>query len=79
VPVTTLDQELPDRDVLLMKVDVEGFECEVIAGGPRVLSRTKFLIIEAHTPEQRDAITGALGPGWQRSRLGPVDYLFSRQ
>jgi FkbM family methyltransferase len=79
VPVTTLDQELPGRDVLVMKMDVEGFECEVIAGASQVLARTKFLIIEAQTPEHRDAITRALGPGWTRSRLGPADYLFCRK
>jgi hypothetical protein len=73
-----LDQELPGRDILLMKMDVEGYECEVIAGAAQALARTQLLIIEAQTLEHRDAITQALGPGWQRRKLGPGDYLFSR-
>ena len=78
VEVSTLDQELAGRDILLMKMDVEGYECEVIAGATAVLARTKFLIIEAQTPEHREAITAALGAGWTRQKLGSSDYLFSR-
>jgi FkbM family methyltransferase len=78
VPVTTLDDELPDREILLIKMDVEGFECEVIGGASKVLSKTRFLIIEAQTIEHRDAITQALGAGWQRTKLGAGDYLFCR-
>lgn len=78
VEVTTLDQELVGRAVLLMKIDVEGFEEEVIAGAMKTLSRTKFLIIEAHNTARRDHLTSLLGPGWRRRKLGPSDYLFSR-
>ena len=38
VKVTTLDQSFTDANPKLMKIDVEGFETEVIAGGERVLS-----------------------------------------
>lgn len=78
VQTTTLDTILPDRPVTLMKVDVEGFECDVIAGGPRTLSRTRNLIIEAHTPEHLARITEALGAGWERRKLGSSDHLFFR-
>jgi FkbM family methyltransferase len=78
VEVTTLDQELKGRPVLVMKIDVEGFEEEVIAGGTETLSRTKFLIIEAHNTVRRDHLTSLLGPGWTRKKLGSSDYLFSR-
>ena len=78
VEVTTLDQELKGRSVLVMKIDVEGFEDEVIAGGTETLSRTKFLIIEAHDQSRRDQLTRLLGPGWRRQKLGSSDYLFSR-
>ncbi|MEI8288546.1 MAG: FkbM family methyltransferase [Verrucomicrobiota bacterium] len=78
VEVSTLDQELAGREILLMKMDVEGYECEVIAGATSVLARTNFLIIEAQTPEHREAITAALGSGWARQKLGSSDYLFSR-
>jgi FkbM family methyltransferase len=78
VEVTTLDQELKGRSVLLMKIDVEGFEEEVIAGASGTLSRTKFLIIEAHDAVRRDHLTRLLGPDWRRCKLGSSDYLFVR-
>jgi FkbM family methyltransferase len=78
VAVTTLDQELTGRPVLVMKIDVEGFEEEVIAGAKETLARTNFLIIEAHDAARRDHLTRVLGPGWRRRRLGASDYLFTR-
>jgi FkbM family methyltransferase len=78
VAMTTLDNELAGRDILLMKMDVEGYECEVIAGAARTLARTKFLIIEAQTDGHRDAITLALGDSWRRRKLTHCDYLFYR-
>jgi FkbM family methyltransferase len=78
VEVTTLDKELAGRNILLMKMDVEGYECEVIAGATQTLARTQFLIIEAQTIEHRNAITNALGLDWTRKKLGSSDYLFCR-
>ena len=78
VGVTTVDDELAGRAVLVMKIDVEGFEEEVIAGAQGTLSRTNFVIIEAHDVPRRDFLTRLLGPSWQRHRLGFSDYLFSR-
>jgi FkbM family methyltransferase len=78
VDVTTVDNELVGREVLVMKIDVEGFEEEVIAGAQKTLSRTKFVIIEAHDVPRRDLLTRLLGPGWKRHRVGVSDYLFSR-
>lgn len=76
VEVTTVDRELAGRSVLVMKIDVEGFEEEVIAGAQETLSRTKFVIIEAHDIPRRDLLTRLLGPSWRRHRLGVSDYLF---
>jgi FkbM family methyltransferase len=78
VEVTTLDRELKGQPVLVMKIDVEGFEDEVIAGATDTLSRTKFLIIEAQDTARRDHLTHLLGPGWRRRKLGSSDYLFTR-
>jgi FkbM family methyltransferase len=78
VAMTTLDKELAGRDILLMKIDVEGYECEVIAGATQTLAKTQFLIIEAQTTEHRDAITLALGNDWFRHKLTHCDYLFYR-
>ena len=77
VEVTTLDEELKGRSVLVMKIDVEGFEDEVIAGAIDTLSRTKFLIIEAQDAARREHLTRLLGPGWRRRKLGSSDYLFT--
>ena len=41
VPVRTLDEVVGERVPLVMKIDVEGFETEVIAGGVRTLARPR--------------------------------------
>ena len=48
VPVVTLDETLKDSTPKMMKVDVEGFETEVFAGGTRLLSQQNLhaLIVE---------------------------------
>lgn len=52
VSITTLDEEFPAQRVNLLKVDVEGFEEKVLAGGIRLLkdsARCPFIIyIEVH-------------------------------
>jgi FkbM family methyltransferase len=78
VEMTTLDKEIAERPILVMKIDVEGFEEEVLAGGPETLSRTRFLIIEAHDAAGRDRLTHLLGSNWRRTKLGSSDYLFTR-
>lgn len=79
VKVTTLDDEVPEQEVFLLKMDVEDYETEVIAGASNVLSRTRYVLTEARTDEFRDAITAGLGPQWERHKLSGTDYLFSRR
>jgi len=55
VPMTDLDTALDalglsERRVLILKIDVEGYERAVIAGAKRTLARTEALIIE-YSPE----------------------------
>lgn len=78
VEVTTLDKELAERPVLVMKIDVEGYEEEVIAGARETLSHTRFLIVEAHNAQRRDRLTRLLGSNWGRRKTGSSDYIFSR-
>jgi FkbM family methyltransferase len=78
VPVTTLDSVIPERPVLLAKIDVEGAEVEVLAGAARTLAATRFLILEAHTAEALERIQRQLGPAWRARRVGASDYLFAR-
>jgi FkbM family methyltransferase len=49
VPVETLDSAVAGlalEDNLLVKIDVQGFECEVIKGGLATLRRAKLVIVE---------------------------------
>jgi FkbM family methyltransferase len=78
VETTTLDAALGNRKITLMKVDVEGFELDVIEGGRGALARTDFLIMEAEDPAHLANITAALGKNWTRKKVGATDYLFTR-
>lgn len=79
VKMVTLDAALDLPRITLMKIDVEGFEPDVIRGARGILQRTDHLIVEAHTLAHRDRIREALGAGWRETALGPSDYLFSRE
>ena len=49
VRVRTLDELFEGREIaapLLLKVDVQGYESKVLAGGPRILAQAKLLVIE---------------------------------
>jgi FkbM family methyltransferase len=47
VPMTTLDQQLHEWDeITLLKIDVQGYESQVLAGARQVLRRTRTLMIE---------------------------------
>ena len=50
VPVTTLDDYCLEREinqVYLLKIDVQGFEMEVLKGAASVLPRTDYVFVEA--------------------------------
>lgn len=79
VETITLDAALAGRHVTVMKIDVEGFELDVIAGGKSALANTDFVIIESEERGHLSEITQALGPDWERTQLAATDYLFSRR
>jgi Methyltransferase FkbM domain len=79
VAVVTLDSILPDAPILVMKIDVEGFECEVLSGAKRTLERARFLIIEAHNQEALDRIKQTLGDRWVNQQVGASDHLFRKR
>ena len=62
VPVTTLDAAFPDRAPLLLKLDVEGYEGRVLAGGARLLARPglRAVLVEtvAHAARYGDSTEG---------------------
>ncbi len=47
VKVNLLDELIPtDKNVLIAKIDVQGYEMEVLKGGKNTLKRTKLIVIE---------------------------------
>lgn len=63
VNIQTLDDIIGERHVDLIKIDVEGMECEVLKGAGKVLQRCKpLLIAEAATLEELVAIEALLRP-----------------
>ena len=56
VPVTTLDGECARRGIQavdLLKIDTEGAETLVLRGASRILRRTRYVVLEYHSPELR--------------------------
>jgi FkbM family methyltransferase len=76
VPATTLDDLVRDRPVKLLKIDVEGAEPLVLAGGPTTLGRTEALLVETWGSAELHSEIESLGfvavsyDPWQR-RLSP--------
>ena len=63
VPVLTLDEQIGDRKVDLIKIDVEGFELEVLKGAQRTIERDHPLIYaEAQDEASRKALETFLAP-----------------
>lgn len=55
VKMTTLDRLLADlSEISLLKIDVQGYEKSVLAGGKEVLAKTKFVLIELNFMSQYD-------------------------
>ena len=46
VPTTTLDELVGERDVAVLKIDVQGGELGVLAGGEDTLRRTRAILVE---------------------------------
>jgi FkbM family methyltransferase len=54
VPITTLDATCRERVPTLIKIDVEGFEADVLQGAGSVLENTRAVIMELNDPAARD-------------------------
>jgi FkbM family methyltransferase len=78
VETVTLDSALPDRPIFLIKIDVEGFEPEVLVGAKKAIQNARFLVIEAHTREAHAKLLENLGKEWQSEQVGTSDYFFRR-
>jgi FkbM family methyltransferase len=50
IEINTLDAEIPaDKNILILKLDVQGFELEVLKGGMLALNRTACIVLETGT------------------------------
>jgi FkbM family methyltransferase len=78
VETVTLDSRVPDRPIFLIKIDVEGFEPEVLAGAKKTIQNARFLVIEAHDKEALAKLAEKLGPEWRSEQVGSSDYFFRR-
>jgi len=79
VPLVTLDSAVPNKPILLAKIDVEGCEIEVLTGSVKTLANIKFLLVEAHTQTAFDKIRSKLVPAaWDYRKVSTIDYFFIR-
>jgi len=47
ISLTTLDATIPsDQTVMILKIDVQGYELEVLTGGAATLARTRLIVLE---------------------------------
>lgn len=76
VPVTTLDEvDLPSKPPVVIKIDVEGFEIEVLKGASHfILKHRPFFSIDIHPLPSG----GEMTEGGVREVLGRYKYGFSR-
>lgn len=48
IEISTLDEEISNEQILIIKVDVQGFELEVLRGGENCLKNTSIIILEVN-------------------------------
>jgi FkbM family methyltransferase len=81
VRTTTLDSILSaERDVDLIKVDVEGAEMLVLAGATHVMKNIARWLIEIHNPTERRAIVRLMTRhGYHSMKLDDRHYIFEQK
>ena len=71
VALTTVDLECARRGISqidLLKIDTEGAEADVLAGAVEMLPRTRFVVLEYHSPQWREACLARLRAAGFRCR-----------
>lgn len=51
IEITTIDNVIPQGNTALLKIDVQGFELEVLTGAAGVLMNTKVIVLEMNNHE----------------------------
>lgn len=72
VAVTTLDEAIGERQVALLKLDIEGYEAEALKGAKISLKkgRIKYVLFEDHALGRGDATTILMSHGYTIFSLG---------
>lgn len=77
VQITTLDALTPHRPVRFLKIDVEGAEQSVLAGGSTLISQDRPIILVEHNPATSGSEDPSLAPdAW--TFLRKLGYVMSR-
>lgn len=81
IPLDTLDRIWdrhvePGREVDVLKVDVEGFELQVLSGLDRVRHRPRVVLVEANQPERWEMML--LGAGYARAAFDGLNLYYVR-
>lgn len=67
IPVLPLDlimESIPDEEITVLSIDVEGFDLQVALGAPETLKRTRFVVIEGNESDSElMAVFNAAGFG----------------
>lgn len=79
IAVVTLDSAIENPEIFLLKVDVEGAECQALRGAAKVLVRTRYLLVEAHTQQALDRIHSVLEDKWVAKQVGTSDFLLTKK
>ena len=56
IPVLPLDlvmESIPDKEFIVLSIDVEGFDLQVVLGAPETLKRTRFVVIEGYESDSK--------------------------
>lgn len=73
IRTTTLDAVLPDDDIDVLKLDVEGHERQVLEGGRRLLNQDRIntIVFEDHLGFESDVVALLRGHGYEVRRIFP--------
>ncbi len=76
--LTTLDElyleHVYPREIDVVKIDTEGKDLQVLLGGQRALSRTRYVVVEQNTDAERKLLSRL---GFEISDLAPSGYLLA--
>lgn len=80
IPVVALDDVLRiEGETLAIKMDVEGFEMETLAGGERLFRANRgYAQIEAYDGRHEDVIPRMAELGWRMTDRLDIDFLFEK-